>query len=385
MHLPFSDVRIFGLLSYPIHNTAGCPNVRTGSPFLFLYLPEYSAMMDVTENPKQRKVNGMLTSRTITLYLLKALYEYTDKDHILTREELTDKIIEMEGCTDEKRPNRKTIYDSIALLKSMGYDISTPADEENGKGYYLRTRDFEQSEILLLANAVYSFPFIPAKHSKDLIEKLQRQLSINQRKQYQNLTLVRPELKTQNYEVFYTIELLDEAIAAKRKVQFDYMKYNAEKKLVPRSDKKHIVSPYRCVYLNEHFYLFCKHDNHEGTGVYRLDRMANIEILEHEKAEGKLNTKEVDHAIYAYTGKAEQITMHCSKFILDDVLDKFGMDIHISELDEKRFSVKFSAPPMGMKYWALQYLSHVEVVEPKWLREEIVEIIQNNPYDKNKS
>ena len=39
-----------------------------------------------------------------------------------------------------------------------------------------------------------------------------------------------------------------------------------------------------------------------------------------------------------------------------------------------------SVPPHGIKFWALQYLPYAEVVEPKWLRDEIIESVKNNKY-----
>lgn len=60
--------------------------------------------------------------------------------------------------------DRRTVYGAIALLTELGYDISTY--EDNGVGYYLRSRELEQSEVLLLTNAVYSIPFIPAKQTE---------------------------------------------------------------------------------------------------------------------------------------------------------------------------------------------------------------------------
>jgi len=33
-----------------------------------------------------------------------------------------------------------------------------------------------------------------------------------------------------------------------------------------------------------------------------------------------------------------------------------------------------------VRFWALQYLSFVEVAEPAWLRQEIIESIERNKY-----
>ena len=42
--------------------------------------------------------------------------------------------------------------------------------------------------------------------------------------------------------------------------------------------------------------------------------------------------------------------------------------------------IAFTAPPRGIKFWALQYLPYVELLQPLWLRDEIIESIGKNKY-----
>ena len=72
--------------------------------------------------------------------------------------------------------------------------------------------------------------------------------------------------------------------------------------------------------------------------------------------------------------------MYCDCTILNDVIDRFGTEVQIRERDENTFIARFTAPPRGVKFWALQYLSYVEVVEPAWLRKEIIESLGKNRY-----
>lgn len=147
------------------------------------------------------------------------------------------------------------MYSAVALLTNLGYEISTY--EENGIGYYLKGRTFDPSEIHLLMDAVCSFSFLPARHSQELMKKLQKQLSVYQRRQHRPLTIVQDEKKTDNRQVFWNIEQLDEAVSAKKQVRFTYMEYGMDKKLHPRREKPYIVNPYGMVYMNEYYYLNC--------------------------------------------------------------------------------------------------------------------------------
>ncbi len=314
----------------------------------------------------------MLTEKANALCLLEILKEYSDAEHILPMREIQSKLQTIYGM----KPDRRTIYGAAALLIDLGYDIS--AYEENGIGYYLRTRDLEQAEVLLLTDAVYTFPFIPSRQSEQLISKLQKQLSVHQRKRYRHLTIVRPEHKTDNRQVFWNIDQLDEAIAQKKKVSLMYLHYGLDKK--QHETKPYTLSPYEMIYMNEHYYLICLPEHVDSVRLFRIDRMKDISVMDEPREERNDAKREAQDATYAFVGAPEQIVMHCDNSILDDVLDRFGTDIQLSKRDENSFTARFTAPPRGVRFWALQYLSFAEIEHPKWLRDEIIESIKNNPY-----
>lgn len=273
--------------------------------------------------------------------------------------------------------DRRTVYATIELLQLLGYDISTY--EENSIGYYMRSRIVESSELSLLIDAVYSFPFISAKQSMELIEKLKGIGSIYQGKRYRHLSVTRSERKTENKQVFLNIELLDEAIEQARKVSFTYLTYNEEKQLVPRRKDPYVVNPYNTIYTNEHYYLVCTLDNYENESLYRIDRMRDLAIT-NEAATRRIETAESPQtAIYAFTGKPELVTFAFDKRILNDVIDRFGSSIELKSNGDK-CSARIMASPRGIKFWALQYLPYVEVLTPRWLRDEIVSSIEQSPY-----
>lgn len=106
--------------------------------------------------------------------------------------------------------------------------------------------------------------------------------------------------------------------------------------------------------------------------------MKDIQILDDPRSEA-VARQETQNAV-SYVGAPERIIMYCDRAILDDVIDRFGTEVQIRERDENTFTAGFTAPPRGVKFWALQYLPYVEVVEPAWLRQEIIESIGQNWY-----
>ncbi len=321
----------------------------------------------------------MLTERAITICLLDVLREYSDFNHILSMSEIIGKIKNIYDLT----PDRRTVYSALDTLVELGYDISFY--KENGKGYYLRDRLLEPSEAHLLSDAVCTFPFISEKQTAQLMKKIHSLVSLHERKQIKNLTVIRADQKTVNKNVFLNIEILDEAIERKRKVVFDYYDYGIDKQLHKRREKKYKVNPYGMVYANEHYYLVCIMSRQQNVSMYRIDRMQNIEITDIELDERENDftpNYAVKSAVYAHTGATENIVMLVEPKKLSDVIDKFGTDIMLSETEDGRIKVCLKATAMGMKYWALQYLASVEVVEPKELRDEITGMLKDNWYYK---
>jgi predicted DNA-binding transcriptional regulator YafY len=316
----------------------------------------------------------MLKDKANIICLLNILKEYSDEKHILSMKEIIKKMKSIYDIDIDRR----TIYGAVEVLNCLGYDISPYS--ENKQGYYIRERELEQSELQMLTDAVCSFPFISEEYTKRLIKKLQSLNSIYNRKLCQHLSVIRENLKTDNAQIFLNIELLDEAIENKKQISFTYLTYNNKMELVARREQPYVVNPYNMIYTNEHYYLVCNLTEHSETSLYRIDRIKDIQILDSAVYLVNSNPSEAaNNAIYAFTGKPETVIFAFDKSQLNNVIDRFGTEIFLSEQDN-RYMARVNISPVGMKFWALQYLPYVEVIEPKWLRNEIVDIIKNNNY-----
>jgi len=319
----------------------------------------------------------MPSDKANAICLLNILRDYSDGEHIMPMGEIIKRMESVYGL----RPDRRTVTSAIETLQTLGFDISPYG--ENHKGYWLRGRKISEKEVRLLMDAVYSFSFLSARETSSLLGKLQQFLSVYSRKKYKNLAVIREEKKSQNKHVFDNIDLLDKAISKKVQVSFYYLAYGLDKKLHPRRLQRYVVNPYGMIFTNEHYYLNCTPARTDKTSLYRIDRIDKLAIEQSEidTQEPKFNCrKQIKNVVYAHVGWPEPIAMLCSKSILDDVIDKFGSGVWLKEQDQDTVRVRFTAPPRGVKYWALQYLEHVEVTEPAWLREEIIKAIGVNKY-----
>ncbi|MGL4484262.1 MAG: helix-turn-helix transcriptional regulator [Anaerovoracaceae bacterium] len=328
----------------------------------------------------------MLTNKSNILYVLSVLKEYSDEKHILSMGEIRRKI----KILYDKDMDRRTVGDMIRSLIDFGYDIETY--EENKKGYYLRERAFEASEIRFLIDRVYSSNFISKKQTENIIHQLEKQLSVHQRKTFKHLHIIKDNNKKNEQQIFLNIEILEEAISKNKKVALHLYEYGFDKKLKKRRQEKDIINPYQMVSANERYYLIGNFDRHSNMVHLRLDMIKNIEILEEKRkaiSDVKENLKNDSDIIqysnslfHKFDGDKETVEILCHKTMLGEVIDKFGNDATIIERENDKFSLILKVSPTSIKFWALSYLSYCEVIKPIWLREEIEQTISNTFYCK---
>ena len=306
--------------------------------------------------------------------ILQIFKKYSDDVHPLKQEDIANHLEREYGIVLE----RKAISRNISLLKEAGYEI-----ESTREGSYLVEREFEDSELRMLIDGVLSSRYIAARHSKDLIEKLCGMSNKYFRSHVKNIYSVNEWTRTDNQALFYNIELIDDAIMRGKQIQFDYNKYGLDKKLHKSSTNQ--VSPYQLILHNQRYYLMCRNERWNNLGFYRVDHITNVQltdkasnpITELEGYENGIDYKELSTALpYLYTDKIERIEFIAQKSIVDQIVDWFGVDVKITELDDKRITVSLKASPNAMEHWAMQYINYVEIIKPIKLREQIKENIK---------
>ncbi len=321
-------------------------------------------------------LNEKLTDKANTLCLYRILAQYSDDEHVLTMRDIMARY----EADYSMKIDRRTVYSSIETLKKLGYDVSDY--EENRRGYYLRTRLFEPSEVRLMMDAVYSLNSIPQKQTADLIEKLQSTCSIHQKKLYRHLFASEPDKKTPNRSVFFNIDVLETAIAERKMVEFTYMQYGLDKRLHARRKEKYAVSPYSMVCDNKKYYLLCLKEGKEELSFYRIDLMKDIRVTDRplEVSPAKIDLGTARKTVYAFSGSPVDIVLRCRNSAIGAVVDEFGTGVKIETSTDGCFIAKLRAAPQGVLYWTMQYLNEVEILEPESMRRKAIEMIKNNPY-----
>jgi len=313
---------------------------------------------------------------TLLFAMLEILREYSDDEHTLTVTDIIEKIKILYG----REVDRRTVISGMDFLQEHGCIIER---SPNGRfRYHMLERPFSTPELRLLIDAIYSCSFISPQQTKELLEKILSQVSVYDRKKYTYTNILLTEKKSPNKQVFLNIELLDKAINEHKKIAFTYTDYDYNANLVPRRSEKYIASPYNMININEHYYLVLLLDGKPDPGFYRIDLIRDIEILKTPRAvtkeEFKLNN--IHKVVYAYYGKPERVTLKCDKKALRYVIERFGSDIKINKQEDGSFITTVYAAPEGLVYWALQYMKIVEVIEPKHIRNQIIQSIKEGVY-----
>ena len=316
----------------------------------------------------------MAEKKHISFALLQILQEESDENNILSAGELLEKLNKRLDLSIERR----TLYSNIDILRQAGYEISDY--NENKKGYYLKQRQFEKGEILLLCNAIHASHFIDHEQSEILIRKLLNTLSREERKEFRDTVYMPNQLKTDGNLLFSNIESISAAIHKGKKISFTYMHYNANKKLVPRRKDPYTAEPRYIVYNDSRPYLITTSERHPGFTHWRIDKMANI-VCQDEPVRRLKKTEETEAYRYAsnklfmFAGDNITAELKCSEKILSQMLDIFGPGTEILDDEEGFFRMHVEAPEQGILWLVQEYLDSITILSPQSLKEKHRQIL----------
>ncbi|MBQ1897222.1 MAG: WYL domain-containing transcriptional regulator [Lachnospiraceae bacterium] len=264
-------------------------------------------------------------NKTRILLILEILKSETDEDHVLKADEIMERI-RKEGL----KCDRKTLYNDIASLVDAGYDIIHEPSGSGG-GYKLVSRDFEDAELRLLADAVYSSKFISQGKTRILADKLQKLTS-----SYMASSMIRQiyssDSKTPNEDVLYNVDTLSRAILADSKVEFEYLVWGKDKKLVTKGDEKRLLSPWALIWQDQNYYLMAYDASAGKMKHFRVDKMRHVSMTDLRR-EGRKDFESIDMSSYVeetfsmYGGRLETITLDLPEELIGIAYDRFGTDV----------------------------------------------------------
>lgn len=159
--------------------------------------------------------------KLLIMNILDILRKYSDEEHRLSQKNIAEILKTEYDMTADRKAIRRTILN----LMDCGYNIEysesirmvpnpktgVPEESYLWSDFYLE-RDFTDGELRLLIDGLLFSKHIPYSQCKELVNKLEGLSNVYFRSRVKHIARL-PEDKTDNKQLFLTIELLDEAIS----------------------------------------------------------------------------------------------------------------------------------------------------------------------------
>lgn len=341
--------------------------------------------------------------KLLIMNILDILRRYSDADHRLSQKD----IIEILQTEYDMEADRKAIKRNLMNLIDFGYNLEFSESVRRNKDgeeeiiytdWYLE-RDFSDAELRLLIDSLLFSKHIPYSRCKELIEKIEG-LSNRYFKSKVRHVCNLPVDQPQNAELFYTIEILDEAIERNRQVVFHYGDYGTDKTLHLREQmdgkpKEYLVNPYQMVATNGRYYLIANVERYDNVSHYRLDHIRDIEITDtpakpQRKVKGLENglnlPKHMAEHVYMFSGESAEVTMCTTPGMAGELIDWFGNGVTFTDENENSVIARITANLQAMHFWALQYAPYVTILKPQSLVDMVQEDLKKTilKYEKGK-
>lgn len=244
--------------------------------------------------------------------------------------------------------------------------------------YYL-ANPLTEGEWRIFSDLVQVYPFISPDQTGKFLTVLNRL-----RPGKVEVPAARYAYKKGNPDQFRIINQLDRAIRDRKKVRLVYGEYRLvrqEGRWVPakrRREKNGLleVEPYALMWSNGNYYLVCRH---QGLMNLRADRILLVEPME----ETFTPPADFDPARYRdrspvmYPGENTFVHLRCKTALLNTLVDFFGdLPQYTAPTEDGFTQLSMSIAPAGVKLFALQYADGVEVLEPAWLRQEVLDTLE---------
>ena len=305
-------------------------------------------------------------SKIKLLRIWEILKQDSDENNPLTTNQILEKLSESGIICD-----RRTLYQDISTLNSYGYEVICKKGQHSN-GYYVIDRSFDVPELRILIDAVQAASFISPKKTAELTDKIAA-LGGSYRADILKKNIVEfNTTKHNNEHIYYSVNAIEDAILAGKKISFQYFDLNeSHERVFRKNGEKYLVNPVAMVFSNDNYYLICYHDNHDGITTYRIDRMLNVSVSDQEinkaaQPKGLSVAKHRKQSFSMFGGKTETVKFEADKDLLDVIYDKFGEDTQIRPLGNGKisFTVDVQISPVFFG-WCCMLGDKLRVAQPE--------------------
>ncbi len=216
-------------------------------------------------------------------YLLKILKEETDCTHVLTLQDIQDKLNNRHPDYPIKETGVRNSLQSLQQLCDthvLPFKLEVHPGSHNQFSYRLIRPKFGLNEARLAFDSISASPFLSSSQKKDLLTQMEILLSHYDMRRLRNRLQTRSCLLPSS-QLPETLEKLYQAIDDNHLVSFDYYKFDL---CGNRILTKHYanIQPLRIVWADERHYLQALNPEHsieDQQRCYHADRMQNVQVI----------------------------------------------------------------------------------------------------------
>lgn len=315
------------------------------------------------------------SKKMLPFAILEILQRHTDEKHTLSQEDIR-KLLEKDY---ELYVDRKSIKRNIMDLIDMGLDIqysetirsvidkySGEQEEQSILSDFYLLRDFSDCEIHLLIDEIIDSKYIPTSQRNQLISKLEALSSMSYRKRHKHITA---NSTTNNKQLFYTLEVLEEAISSNTGIRFLYQDFGADEVGAIRSRQlEHIVIPKDTSVSNGIYYVICEELNGEKS-KYRIDFITSIYIEKH-------ITKTPHYSSLHNSSDTVRVTFLVCESELSEFIGEFGYNSISSRKAKDGLVISINVSKHNAIRYATNNPGSVTILAPDSLRSRVVSELQ---------
>ena len=341
-----------------------------------------------------KQPNQKIKPYVVLQYLLRA----TDENNVATSKDIIA-FLEEHGLTAERRSIYRDVEEinKVALMLEYDCSIEEAAEmleegsddlrlvlyEEHKKGFYIRQRHFDLTDIRLLAECVYAAKFVSEGQAKRLVNVVCEFVSEHQAERIKHDVFLMDRVKTNSHHVFNNISVINDAMSRRlngvshkpEKISFKYLKYSFDdmtSQIERRKGDKYIVSPYQLVVYDGNYYLLAYEEKKKQIFPYRIDRMKEVSLtgIEREGAEvfRQMDIRNYPQRVFGmYRGRRATVRIRFIPTLLDTMIERFGTTFaYYAKPDERHYSVEAEVEISDQFYgWLLGFGKRVKLIRPE--------------------
>ncbi len=295
------------------------------------------------------------------LTLGRLLLEQTDAAHPLPMAQLLG-LLAAEGIAAE----RKGIYADILALQQAGLDICYRGGQAGG--WFVRKRLFQTAELKLLMDLVQAAQVLSQRKSRQLVEKLGRLGNVHEAARLQQQLPGAQRVKSRNESIYYHVEALQEAIAARRVVGFRYSRCDGrKKKVLGREGAEYTVSPRALFWAGGRYYLYGYDHLHAAMRYYRVDQLQEVEGKDAPQPDAGEDAPPGNLLFGLPQGEETKVWLRCEAESAGLLLDQFGMESELTA-EESGSCLLTARVVIGPPFWAWLFSMgrRAELLGPLW-------------------